>query len=303
MPNHLYNIRMKNLFIIVFCTFISFPVLAQEEEGQNIQQEEQIFPDSAVVPAEQTKKEHRNTVTNIPGSTIIEDKHAENYLLPTVENISKLYWLKGKLKFENNKALDNFVFINECELYKKHINDDFMWLKVRKAVESMITEKLPTYSDKFKIIVPIDLGRYDFEKKGFSLVNKTAFQDLRRVEVGGNYQTICGDDSEIEAYPRNVVLILNEPFNYDFLPINEHLAQAYILRNNKSLPELPGVFGMGNKTFNRLAFARVRMTFLEYQGSTKKDTYMSAAMMFGTIDGIDVFEYADETGLLSSVDF
>ncbi len=291
---------MKQILFFTVLIILSFPFSLAAEEV-----EEDIFPQSAEVEKdiEQKKSQPSNKgVTSTLAGTIVEDKYAGQYQRATVQNISKLYWMKGKFDFDDDHAIDMFIFINECEFYKKNYRDDFKWAKIRAATRDMIKEYLPTYSDKFKIIVPIDLGRYDIEKKGFPLINKTAFEDLRRVHVGGNYQDVCGETHEITGYPRNISLILHKPFNYNFFNIDEHLAQGYILRNNENRAKLPPEF-LRNKTYNRLAFARFRLHVVDYQDDIKEGADLLSALMFGKIEGVDIFERPDETGLLSSVDF
>ena len=84
MPNQIYTTGMKRIVLTLICSlFLSPFVFAQEKE-------ENVFPDSEEIATEVSEKSDRNTVTNIPESTIVEDKHAGEYLQSTVENISKL---------------------------------------------------------------------------------------------------------------------------------------------------------------------------------------------------------------------
>jgi len=268
------------IFLLLFLGFVSHPVLAKEEVYSE-------FP----ISVEET----------------IEDKHSDNYLRASAQNISKLYWLKEKVKLDNDKAVDNFILINECDFYNKHIKDDFKWFEIRAAARSLLTEQIPTYSDKYKLMIPIDLGRYDQDKKGFPFLGNTALRNLRRIEVGGNSESICEKGGEIDFYPRSLFLILNQPLTYDFLALNEELAQAYVVRNNANRALMPkslkNYSAENNRKINRLAFLRLRMTFIEYQDEIENEPGKKAAMMFGKIDGVDVFEYANETGLLSTIDF
>lgn len=234
--------------------------------------------------------------------TIIKDKYAGDYLQPTVENLSKLYWKKNALDIKNDAAIDNYLLINECPIYQRVHDDDFEWLRVQKAGRKMIEEQKAGFSDKFKMVIPIDLGRYDMQRKGFPLINNTSFLDLRRVEIGGNSTStdICGNIGNIEHYPRNVILILSKPFSYDFIDLDEHIAQAYIIRQKYDPIIRPKE--LENADYNRLAFARMRISFDKYQGETKGIDGQRLAIMFGKLDGIDIFEDAAETQLLTSID-
>lgn len=254
----------------------------------------------------ETNKEETETQNNdIPPEaevTIIEDKYAGEYLEATVENISKLYWRKNALKIENDKAVDNFLLINECHIYEKFYKDDFEWQRVRSAARDMLKETKDRWPYKFKMIVPIDLGRYDMMRKGFPLINKTAFKDLRRVEIGGNSEnaSVCGHYREIEYYPRNLILILNKPFSYEFVQLDEHIAQAFIIRQKYNKIEIPRE--LRDKSYDRLAFARMRISFTDYQGTTVGRDNFPLGIMFGRLDGIDIFEDPNEKRLLTSVD-
>ena len=232
--------------------------------------------------------------------TIMEDEYAGMYAEPSLENISKLYWKKNVLKEENDDAIDNFLRINECDIYEKFFEDDFEWQRIRDAAREMLKESKADFSYKFKMLVPIDLGRYDMLRKGFPLINKTAFKDLRRIEIGGNSNAseVCGKEGIIDYYPRNLILILNKPFSYEFVELDEHVAQAYIIRQKYDPIKRPRE--LQNKHFDRLAFARVRITFSEYQGITRGSDNFPLAIMFGKLDGIDIFEDADEKRLLTS---
>lgn len=235
--------------------------------------------------------------------TIVEDKHAGEYVQPTLQNISKLYWKKNALVESNDTAIDNFMLINECDIYKKFFKDDFEWERIREAGRKMIKENKDSFPYKFKMLIPIDLGRYNMTRKGFSLINKTAFKDLRRIEIGGNSNrtSVCKNDNTIENYPRNLILILNKPFSYDFVELDEHIAQAFIVRQKYAKINRPRE--LQNKNFDRLAYARMRITFSKYQGETRGSDNFPVAIMFGRLDGIDIFEDPDEKRLLTSVDY
>lgn len=234
--------------------------------------------------------------------TVLEDDYSGEYLRATFENLSKLYWKMDALELSDDKAIDNFLLINECDLYDQFYSDDFEWLRVRKAARQMIDNNKDSFSKKYKIILPVDLGRYDMERKGFPLVNGTSFLDLRRIEIGGNSTNtkVCGEDDDIENYPRNVILVLSKPFQFDFLELDEHIAQAYIIRQRYEPAERPKDLRGGD--FNRLAFARIRITFDKYQGDTKDSGGDQVGIMFGRLDGIDIFEDPFEKRLLSSID-
>ena len=301
---------MKNyilLSLFIFCLSLSGAAYAQETMSEDdFTAGSDITFDTDEEYKEEAKFKVSGEKPDIPKEvevTIIEDKYAGQYIDPTVSNISKLYWKKDALTLENDTAIDNFLLINECDIYLKFFKDDFEWNRIREAGRDMLKKNKDQFSYKFKMLIPIDLGRYDMMRKGFPLVNRTAMKDLRRVEIGGNANVakICNKKGAIEHYPKNIILILNKPFSYGFVELNEHIAQAFIVRHKYQKIDLPKE--LVNKGFERLAFARIRITFADYQGETKGRDNFPLGIMFGRLDGIDIFEDASEKRLLTSVDY
>lgn len=234
--------------------------------------------------------------------TVMKDNYAgTNYVTPNRENLAKLYWRMNAFSLDDQSAIDSFLKINECELYKNFYSDDFEWANIRESTRDMLREKAATYPTQFKILVPIDLGRYDAERSGFELVNKTAFVNSRRVHVTGNSGRFeCGRSSEVKGYPDDVILILNRPFTFDFIQVDEHVAQAFLLRKKYNKTPIPNE--LRSKGYKRLAYARMRVTFSRYQG-TVRERNEDRAILYGTLDGIDVFEDPQEQMLLMSLDY
>ena len=305
---HNINMKYKIAISIIFITFFSVSAHSQEAPQE---------PKSFVTPnsfefSDESFKAAPEAIDNInvdtfisdePEITVVEDKYAGQYLEPNVNNLSKLYWKKNTLDVNNSKAIDNFLMINECDIYKEYYTDDFEWTRIRNAAQRMLKSTKDTFPDRFKFLLPVELGRYDLDRQGFPLGNDTAFIDLRRIEMGGgeNDYEICGKSNEIEFYPRNIVLALSNPFNFDFIPVDEHIAQAFIIRRKYEKFRIPNTLRL--KGFKRLAYARVRVHLTSYQGEARGRENDVLAVMFGKIVGIDIFEDAYETKLLKSINF
>lgn len=235
--------------------------------------------------------------------TVMKDDFAHSaYVTPNIQNLSKLYWRLGIFNPNDKAVVDNFLIINECDVYQNFFNDDFEWANVRKATREMLKEQAPTFPNQFKILVPIDLGRYNVDRGGFELVNNTAFVNSRRVQVtANNFFTGCGKKDDLPGYPSNVVMILNKPFTFNFVKVDEHVAQAFLLR--KKYNEAPLPKELRNKGFQRIAFARMRVTFVRYQGTDTGHGGRKDAILYGKLDGIDIFEDMKEEMLLTSINY
>lgn len=306
---------MKNRFVLfgLFLSFLMISALGQLSHAQDVQMqgfsagntiqfETELLhgPEEELDPEQEKKILERSK--NAEG-TFVKDEHADKYVAASVENIAKLLWKKRILDIENDVHIDNFLVINECDIFQKFYNDDFEWVRVRKAARDMIASQVEYFPEHLKVLVPIDFGRYDQERKGFPLIGKTAFKDLRRVEIGGNsaIEKICGFEGNLQGYPRNIVLILRYPFFFDFVELDEHVAQAYIVRQKYAKIKRPN--NLIGVNFNRLAYARMRVSFDKYQGQGVGPQGQPVALMFGKLDGIDVFEDPYEKRMLTSIDF
>jgi len=300
-----HNNHMKYILTILFIASCLFSADTYAEEKKSFKTPNSFQFDSESFGDDKPKEEKipQMFVTNEPEVTVVEDKYAGKYLTPSVANLSKLYWKKNTLDVNNDIAIDNFLLINECKLYTDYYTDDFEWKRIRNAARQMLENNKSSFSDRFKFMLPVELGRYDAERKGFPLENNTSFIDLRRVEMGGgdNSDEICGEKMNIDFYPRNIVLALSKPFNFDFLPVDEHVAQAFLIR--RKYDDFKVNNSLRLRGFDRIAYARLRIKLSSYQGAAKGKDNSTLAVMFGEIEGIDFFEDPYEQKLLKSVNF
>lgn len=290
----------RSYFLLpVIILLAAWPAMAQEpvipETPPPVISEQAEIPPTYMAEAEQLQASE---------VTVMKDDYAgSRYATPNMQNLSKLYWRLGVLNPQDNRLIDHYLIINECDVYRNFFSDDFEWANVRKATRDMLAEKSPAFSNQFKILVPIDLGRYDMDRGGFEIVSNTAFVNSRRIQVtGANTSfTECGQNGDLAGYPSNVVMILNKPFTFNFVKVDEHVAQAFLLRKRYNTTPLPRE--LRNLGFQRPAFARMRVTFVRYQGTNDLRGGRGQAVIFGKLDGIDVFEDMNEEMLLTNIDY
>jgi hypothetical protein len=235
--------------------------------------------------------------------TVMEDPFAGEYIKGTPENLSKLYWRLRVFDLDDDRAVDNFMMINECDLYQRYIHDDFEWAKIREAARSVLHKERDKYSGQFEFILPVRLGRYDTDHNGFYLIDDTEFKSVRRIEIVGNSLSteICGTTGEIKDYPRNLLLILKKPFSYNFAKVDEHVAQAYIIRKQKEVLGLD--YDYRKSRYNRVAYVRMRVNLDQYQGNVKGQDGVILSILQGDLEGVDLFEDPYGRMLLSTLDY
>jgi hypothetical protein len=234
--------------------------------------------------------------------TILRDDYAGKYNRATLENLSKLYWRLGAFDFEDDLAIGNYLKINDCKIFTEYLNDDLEWKEIVRVMKAHLKEHSATFPLNYQFLLELHLGRYDTERGGFALVDKTGFIDAKRIEVDSidANRDVCFDAGTIKDYPKSIVILLPQPFTLDFVKMDEHVAQAYILRKKSEYSKLSDERRV--RAYERDAYLRLRVTFSQYHGNLRGEQNQTMAILFGTIDGYEIFEDNGQKRLMVSVD-
>ncbi len=254
------------------------------------------FPQTPMVTSESIARDVKTgDATVAPESTKLT-----GYVRGTPANLSKLYWNLGVFDSGDDRAVDNFMLINECKIYQNNVNNDFEWKKIRESAKKFLNSNRKSFPTKFEFVLPVELGTYDEVRKGFPIVDIYAYNNVRRFEIWGNSldRELCGRIGEVKDYPRNLMLIMEQAFTYNFVPVDEHVAQAFLVRKQNEVLELDT--DIRQSRYKRVAYVRLRVDFHEYLGSIRGRNGSILAILEGKLDGIDLFEDANSVLLLSS---
>lgn len=253
-------------------------------------------PPSAQAPAQSLPPEPDTEVT------ILRDEYAGKYNSSTLDNLAKMYWRLGAFDMEDGEAVGNFIKINECKLYAEYVNDDLEWKEIVKTMTKHIEKNKEAYPLNFQFVLQLHLGRYDPALGGFTIVDKTGFKNAKRIEVDSidNAREVCYDQNPIKDYPKSLIILLPKPFTLDFVKLDEHVAQAYILRKKSEFSQLSDSQRL--QQYERDAYLRLRITFSQYHGNLRAENGRPMAILYGKIDGYDIFEDAKQKRLMLSVD-
>lgn len=234
--------------------------------------------------------------------TILRDDYAGKYNLSTLQNLSKLYWRLGAFDFEDDLAVGNYLKINDCKIFTEYLNDDLEWKEIVKVMQQHLRAESATFPLNYQFVLQLHLGRYEPERGGFPLVDRTGFIDAKRIVVDSldNNREVCYDGGAIKDYPKSIVILLPQPFTLDFIKLDEHVAQAYILRKKSEYDKLSDSIKV--RAYERDAFLRLRVTFSQYHGNLRAEKGQVSAILFGTIDGYEIFEDARQERLMVSYD-
>lgn len=221
--------------------------------------------------------------------TEIKKSETDDFVTPTMENISKMYWAIGKFTMEDDVAIDNYLFINECDIYQKYFIDDFEWPNIREFAKQSISKEMISFPRNFSLVSPIGLGEYDHVNKQFMLHEDSKRHGVKRIEYMTNIVDVCGSRSNIPGYPRFMVINLNRPLDVTAFPIDPTLAQLYLNETRKSLD------GIGSNSvlsvYKRIAYLRLKIEITGYVETTKNFQNFEQAVVSARLVGWEI--YAD----------
>ncbi|MGZ9097860.1 MAG: DUF4852 domain-containing protein [Micavibrio sp.] len=225
----------------------------------------------------------------------------DGYGIPTFKNLSKLYWALAMFDLGDDVAIDNYLMINECDLYRKYFSSDFEFESLRAATKETIVKNMASFPVKFEIMIPVGLDRYDTGTEKFKLDPRSHFIGSKRLEVYVNDvgAFVCGKNrSDIPGYPKNFILTLSRPFTLTEVPVPPELAQFYIEESQKLAQKYSYRYTISKH--GRVAYVRLKVTMNQFRGYSKQTGQAPMADIFGTIDGFDLYADRDKTLLLYS---
>ncbi|GJL84753.1 MAG: hypothetical protein DHS20C02_05280 [Micavibrio sp.] len=221
-----------------------------------------------------------------------------------MKNLSLLYWALDKLDIENNTHIDNFMRINECDIYKDYISHDFSWREIRKSSREFIEENKRQFPLRFEFSQALKVMDYDFEKEGFEFADEYKIEPTRRFEVLAmdGRSTMCGNRKpNMEGYTRGVVVEFSRPFGLDFLPVEPDTADKYITERMAYFKALP----LHRRTTKDLYSTRnvylvMKVKFFSYIGERRTSEGFNLAHVLAVLEGYDVYGDAERNLLLYS---
>lgn len=220
----------------------------------------------------------------------------DKYVEPNYSNISKMYWAIGKFDVSDDKMIDYYLMINECELYQQYFNNDFEWKKIEDATRELIQNNMQQFPTHFEIMSAISLGRYNEDKEEFEIEDADKVRGKRRLDLEMNqlgYKEVCSHAGYIYDYPDNIIVILNRPLVIEKIPVKRELARLYIEEAKSFYDSLPTALQMQH--YQRLAFLRLKIHITQYKDTIRITGGAVRAVVFGRIDGYEI--YADQDKL------
>ncbi len=233
-------------------------------------------------------------------------KNNSAYQKITVENLSHLYWAVGKHKLGNDEAVDNFLFINECDIYQSFASQEFEWQSIRESGKDFIRQNISSFPLRFEFVQALKVKDYDFRREGFDVLDKHKIYSTRRFEMfaANALHAICGRRDNIAHYPKVLVIELTRPFSMLFLPVEPETAKKYIASKELFFKSLPK--HKQTKEFlydSRNIYVVMKVKLFSYQGDSQTPEGIDRADVMGVLEGYDVYADQERTLLLHSESF
>ena len=209
------------------------------------------------------------------------------YMQMSYQNLYKLAWGHDAFGIDNVDALNAFLMITECNLYRKFFQNEFEWEKIRIATKDYLKNaqgKAPRY---YEYVQPIHMGRYDYALQGFPLIDSNNFKAQKNFQFASfrSGETECGEmDIDYDVYPATAVLSVSSPLNLSFIRVPHNLAQKYIEWRAKQ--------GNLDET-RRQAYIRYRIRIDGYDGIKQFASGVNAFNFHGKLMRLDVFADKD----------
>ncbi len=162
-----------------------------------------------------------------------DESYIGGYYEPTtIKKLGMLYWALGLLDIENDSHVDNFLMINECDIFKNYYGRDFEWRNVRESGRDFIENNKADFPLRFSLVIPLWLGEYNFEEQSFDILDKYKINNIRRFEIlSEDYSNSVCDmpyGYNMEGYSYGIIVELTRPLFLDSLSVPPEIAKEYI---------------------------------------------------------------------------
>lgn len=237
---------------------------------------------------------HATAQTQQATQSVIETGNSTQkykYELPSIEKFSQLYWAIGALNLENNTDIDNFIKINQCDLYKKFFINEFEWNSIRQSTKEFIKTSASTFPTRFQILQPMKLGEYNFEKKAFEVAEEFKIKGVSRYEIriDDPYADICTQKGNLQGYPPSLVAQLNRPINLEYVPMAEDKAKKFINEKQQRVGSVTDQKGLAVAAYRDVYMVLKLKIFGFKKFDYFKDGMMGYAEVLTVVEGMDIY--------------
>ena len=247
----------------------------------------------------------------VPGilyaETVASKKKNVIYETPTYKTISQLYWALSKFDPEVDEHIDNFLLINECDLYKDYSQNEFEWNGIKEGTREFLKANKKNFPTHFEFVQPLRFAEYDLETQEFDVWEPYKVDGIRRFEVLSQdmYDDVCeqGWNRHMEGYPKGLFVELNRPFTADKVSIPPDIAEAYIQKQHEDNRKA-NVFARTKKDLykSRDAYLVMKLRIFSYKEEIRTREHVLAKVL-AVLEGYEIYGDRERLMLLFSEDF
>lgn len=231
----------------------------------------------------------------------------EKYVSPDLELLSKLYWRLDKLDVENVKHINNYMRINECDVYQDYFHNEFEWNKILQTAKTYLLENKENFPLMFSIVQPLRLTEYDLVKGSFTVLEEYRVDGIRKMEVLANdsYEDVCGlkYGVAIPDYPKGLIVELSRPISLRQVPVDRNAAQDFIKERMSNFNKLRESQQTKRNLYAlRDAYLVLNIKAFNYQ-KEEISNRKALANILGVLESLDVYADKQLTDLLFTENF
>lgn len=230
------------------------------------------------------------------------------YETPSIKTMSQLFWAIQHNDINSNLLVDNFLLINECDIYSDHFHNEFEWKEIRAAGRDYIEQNKKSFPTRFSFMQPFKLGEYDIAKSRFEVLDDFKINAARRfrMSIPDCTQGTCGRERAIPGYPCTVVLELSRPFNLTYVPVAPDVAETFIETKSKEFATYHEKYQNKSVLYDmRDAYLVMNVKIYASQGEIKEGGGSSATMavILAVLESYEVYADEQKTTLLFARQF
>jgi hypothetical protein len=184
--------------------------------------------------------------------------HAEIYARPTWENLVHTLVRYGALDIRDDKILDEYAIITDCDIYRTFSGNDFKWNQVRVSMRESVQLNLSKFPGSYVYEDKLALDHYDFQDQMYRFSDKNPLQKVNAFFLYHASGLTC-NDTRINYVPRAFRAILDESVTLPGLPLTQRSADALLRRMD------------ANNNKDRVVYVRFNL-HINYIGKVDKNT-------------------------------
>lgn len=222
----------------------------------------------------------------------------------TLEKLSKLYWKLGKLNINDDEHIDNFLRINECDIYKDYYFNEFEWAAVRERARAFLKDSSDTFPVRYKYVQPLRLTDYNEATGMFGVAEDYQIKGYRKFEVLSTdfRDPVCdvGNQANVDHYPRILLVELTQPLSLREIPVSSKRAKEYV---QEKLDYFNAVVREDKKTKRNLyeyrdAYIVMKIKVFSYKGEEIIMNGWVRGELYAMLEGYEIYADQDHQTLL-----